>query len=311
VVNELDGLELNFSKLYTKDYWSQLYKYPNIGIGVYYSNLGNDKYLGDFFSVFPFLKFGENSKSKIAFIKQIGFGIAYANKIYDKETNYHNLAISSSLNAFFKLKFAIKTKLYKNLDFELGLNLYHLSNGKLNKPNNGINAINLSFGLAYNYGKQEIVLENKFIKRKLKDKFEVVINNGTVRASSIDSHMYHVINFSTGYLFGLNARQRLGGGVDLFYDKSINRGEWDLDPDIGVKYQSLAACFIQHDLVIDKYSIITAIGTYFYKKSKLESPVYTKLGLKYNLSKYFLVQISLKAHKAKANFIGLGVGFQL
>ncbi|MFP5470721.1 MAG: acyloxyacyl hydrolase [Bacteroidia bacterium] len=144
--------------------WSPYFNYPDVGISLLGSYLGNSKIFGNQFSVYPYINFKFNNKPKPFFFK-FGIGLAHFTTYYDAKTNPKNLAIGSPFSWHFNASFG-KTLTYFNkgeLRFTGGY--FHSSNGHTQIPNYGLNSALL--GLEYVFGKQNSTPERLKIKESL------------------------------------------------------------------------------------------------------------------------------------------------
>lgn len=313
VNNQISAVELNLGYIPSnKKNWAKLYKQPEIGIGLYHGSLGNDKVLGNVTAVFPYINFPIKSGNKWEFNTQLGIGLGYTKKHFDPVENYTNLALGTKYNAFFKLMangaYAFRSKW--NVNAGVGFN--HLSNGSFSSPNKGLNLLTGSVGLTYfwngNREKKPVPVSGL---KELENEILIIWSHGIKQSTEIDHHKYYATSLSGSYSIGVNAKRRFGFGIDLFYDEATNRGKWNFTPQTSFKDRFSQGLFISHDLVIKKLSIIAQIGVYTIYKTKPEKPIYTRLGLRYQLSKHFLANLSLKAHLGQADFIEWGVGYRL
>jgi hypothetical protein len=89
---------------------------------------------------------GNNFSSKNDLRIQCGFGPMLVTKYYNPVTNPSNLSISSALNFGSLLKGQFLHQLNKSSTLSAGLELFHVSNSNLQKPNNGLNYFQASIG---------------------------------------------------------------------------------------------------------------------------------------------------------------------
>jgi hypothetical protein len=68
---------------------------------------------------------------------------------------------------------------------------------------------------------------------------------------------------------------------------------------------------IGHQLEFSKLTVATQIGYYIYAKDKSDGPIYSRFALRYKLNSKLLLNLALKTHYAKADFIEWGVGYIL
>jgi hypothetical protein len=312
VNDQVSAIELNIGLLPDKNRkWAQLYNQPEIGLGFYHGSLGNKEILGSTNAIFPYINFKLKEFSSFKFELQTGIGVAHTKKHFDPVNNYTNIAIGSKFNAFFKL--LINSKYYINPQWSIngGVGFQHISNGSVNTPNKGLNIATGNIGVQYNFKPYKRFTSKLKSEKKLDNELNIVWSNGVKQASEIDQHKYYISSLSSNYAIGINAKQRVGFGIDLFYNEAANRGDWNFKPETGFKDRFSQAIIITHDLVIQKFSIITHLGVYTLYKTNPEKPIYTRVGLRYKLNNKIITNLSLKAHLGKADFIEWGIGYRI
>lgn len=313
VNNQISAIELNMGYIPSDEKsWAKLYNQPEIGLGLYHGSLGNDKILGNVTAIFPYINFPLTQGNKWEFSTQLGFGLGLANKHFDPVENYTNLAIGTKFNAFFKLLAQGSYSISSKYRINGGIGFNHISNGAISTPNKGLNLLTSNFGVTYYWNERNRKSFTPVSKEeKLPNEFLLIWGNGIKQASEKDHHKYYTSSLTGNYSVGINSKQKIGFGIDLFYNKATNRGKWDFEPETSFKDRFSQAIFISHDLVIEKFSIIANVGAYTYYKTEPEKPVYTRLGIRYRLSKHLIASLSLKAHMGKADYIEWGIGYRI
>lgn len=132
-----------------KQYWNQGLKYPQVGILLGITNLGNPAVIGQEFSIVPNLAYRFVRSGRFELLGVIGIGFGWFNKPYDRLTNPENLFIGSKLTN--------KTILGLNADYSIsdfftlssGVAYLHYSNGHNQLPNVGVNIPSIHLGLKY------------------------------------------------------------------------------------------------------------------------------------------------------------------
>ncbi|MCB2219663.1 MAG: acyloxyacyl hydrolase [Bacteroidetes bacterium] len=144
------ALEVNIAwQTAGKQYWNQYYRFPQTGVLLSGTYLGNPGELGYELSVVPNISYRFKQFGKFNFYGFIGLGFAWFNKPYDRIENPNNKMVGSRLTN--------KTILGLDLDYELcdfltastGISYMHYSNGHYQLPNVGINIPGFQIGLKY------------------------------------------------------------------------------------------------------------------------------------------------------------------
>lgn len=311
--DQISAIELNMGYIPSNEKnWAKLYKQPEIGLGLYHGSLGNDKVLGNVTAIFPYINFPLSRGNKWEVNTQLGIGLGYTKKHFDPVENYTNLALGTKYNAFFKLMANGAYAFCSNWNVNAGVGFNHLSNGSFSSPNKGLNLLTGSLGLTYFWnGKSRKSFTSVPREEKLSNEFLLIWGNGIKQTSEKDHHKYYTSSLTGNYSIGINSKQKIGFGIDLFYNKAANRGKWDFEPETSFKNRFSQAIFISHDLVLEKFSIIANIGAYTYYRTEPEKPVYTRLGIRYRLNTHLITSLSLKAHMGKADYIEWGIGYRI
>ncbi|NOU59486.1 acyloxyacyl hydrolase [Marinifilum caeruleilacunae] len=311
VNDQIAALELNFGILPSINRsWSKMYNQPEIGIGFYRGSLGNDKVLGNTNALFPYINFNLKDYRKGNLRLQTGFGVAHTKKHFHPSENYTNVAIGSKLNAFFKLLLSSSYQIGKQWSANVGIGFQHLSNGSINVPNKGLNMATANIGIQYHFNEIERQVKSPATYSKLDNELTIIFSGGLKQTTEIDENKYFASSLSSNYAFGINSKQRIGFGIDIFYDEGANRGDWNFSPATSFQDRLSQALYVSHDLVIQKFSLITHIGVYALYKTDPEKPIYSRVGLRYNVSNKIVANLSLKAHLGKADFIEWGIGYR-
>jgi hypothetical protein len=290
-------------------HWVKQFAVRKFGLGYYQGTLGNSSSLGEIRSLVPFIQFGIKSWDRFQINTDIGVGIAIMSKYFHPVKNYSNKLIGSKFNAH--IKFGLEANYsFSHFDLTSGIVFSHFSNGARKQPNDGLNIVTGSIGLNYKFGKTVLTETKQNNYSKLKDEFSLLFNQGWKQDNKQDPTIYYVSNLSLAYTKGINSKQRVGAGIDLFYDQSVGRGNWVKAPRTSFKNRLLQAVFISHELVIDKVSFITQIGFYtLYDIKPTTNPFYNRLGLRYKFSNHFLANFSLKGYLGNSDLIEMGIGY--
>ena len=124
--------------------WAPYFNYPDVGVAVLGSYLGNSKIFGNQASIYPYINFKFNDKPKPFFFK-FGMGLAYFNTYFDAVTNPDNLAIGSPLSWHFNASFGKTLAYFEKGELRLSGGYFHSSNGHTQIPNFGLNSALLGF----------------------------------------------------------------------------------------------------------------------------------------------------------------------
>jgi hypothetical protein len=308
------GFELNLSrKTYGNHIWEQLYRYPRTGIGYFFCDYGNPKMLGKVHAAFGYMNIPiiKNQNNHRVLNYQISFGMSYLTKRFDVYENHLNTAIGSHLNIYFRLGFDTKIPVSEKIEILGEIGFAHCSNGKIKSPNYGLNVLSGSVGISYFLNNKNKEIKKSVLPESYKRNYYSLIYSAGIKVyDNLNNRKYFISSLSFDYERHLNLKRRVGFGTDLFYDKSISEAlasDWEPDDDMANLIRF--GLHISHTLIYNKILMSVNIGRYLYSKYTDLSLFYSRLALRYKLNSHILLNISLKAHSAKADFIEWGIGY--
>ena len=303
---------------YGKQQWESFYNYPVTGITYWNAWLGHPD-LGQAHAIFPFIRFPwlKTDKNELNF--RLGAGMAYLTKKFDRLENYKYIAIGSHLNAAINLMLEYRWKPFSYLQLSTGVQLMHFSNGATKTPNYGLNIPSLSVGAAFRLNK-----ENSFIKRRIRPdltRFEfdgrefLEIKLGTTFAiketGDTDGERYNIYSGFLSATRSLGFKNKLGLCLDLSWDGSdailVARSNSDPYPASQLTKPGISAAY---ELVLSRMSFAFNLGFYLGGKDKSEGLSYYKAGIHYLISRNMFANLTLKTHFARADYVGIGLGYK-
>ena len=312
--------------------WQQIYAYPQIGISFLYSTLGNNPYVGNAYSLTPYINFPLYQTSHFRFCYRFGTGLSWLTKKFDVNTDYKNIAISSNVNASIRTDFEAdwyinsskskvqSSKFNNNSNFIIstGIGLSHYSNGGFKQPNLGLNVATLSVGIAYQLTTQNSKVKSQ--KSKLLTSnfqhptscIQLIVYAGSKGIFPPESKNYAVYEIDGEYLKRISYKSEIGGGVNLVYDFSLPALQKQFGDTItqGLKVFQ-PGVFIAYQLDISKLKLQFNLGSYLYSAYKQNGSVFDRLILSYPLSEKMFMNLSLKSYYFKADVTEIGIGYKL
>jgi hypothetical protein len=142
------SFDVSWHKVSKKSYNSCLC-FPRIGVSTTFWDFDNPEVLGQGVTSVFFIEPFFGATRKISFSMRSGFGLAYANKPYNKVTNPDNLSYSTRLSYALMLGANANFRVSERMLLSLSANYNHISNGGMKEPNKGINYPTASFGIDY------------------------------------------------------------------------------------------------------------------------------------------------------------------
>ena len=328
--------------------WHQYYRFPVIGLGGTYLDLGNPDMLGQVFALYPYINIPVIRTNYFMLNVKPGAGVSYATKTFRDATVYHpdgsvwldksNAAIGSHLNVYFSAGANIEIPVAAGFSLTAEYNWNHISNGSVIQPNSGINMLNTSVGLKYfpNYQNYQVPEKQELATLSRKFSFEATLAGGVRELYYKDNKMYPIASIALGAYRPFSDWYRMGLGLDAFYDGVFNgktefkrtyltTDEFKNKIRIGVSWQN--------ELMIGRLTAGLHLGLYLYdpiknlepyeeaKKGLVSKPLiygydidkedgwlYTRVVGRYAITDHFFASIALKTHLQKAEFIEWGLG---
>lgn len=264
--------------------------------------------------VYPFLNFHLQRSYRERLYLRIGAGLGYLPVTFNQATNHKNEVIGAHINAMVNIRLTGHFYLSDKLRLEAGLGVTHCSDGSFKTPNLGINLITLNTGLSYCLKPYKTVV-TPYVDTTHYNYFshEFFLGLGTSQLEPPGGNRYGAATLSYTAYHTINAKNRLGGGVDIFYNSANIVAMKEEDS----TYESTPVQNIQvgikasYELIAGKIGLPLEIGSYIYTKSKNHGYEYDRLGIRYYVSRHFIASITLFAHFASADYIEWGAGFRL
>lgn len=320
VTDHPEGYLLSWNrKTYGHKEWEQLYNYPDYGASMIYHNFKNP-YMGSNTAIYGHYNFYFFNRNLMF---RVGQGVAFAEKPYDKEDNYRNVAFGSTLlsSTYLMLNYK-KERIFNRFGLQAGLTLIHYSNGNTKAPNTSINTVNFNIGLNYNLeATQPEYIRTAGLSSAFTEpvRFNFVFRTGINESDVIGSGQFPFYVFSVYADKRLSKKSAIQLGTDVFYSNflkeyirysSISYPERGID---GSEDFKRAGVFIGHELFLNRLSVVAQAGYYLYYPVDYEGEVYLRGGLKGYLtkSKKLFAVITVKAHAAQAEGVEIGIGYRL
>jgi len=309
------AFELNIGKqTHGENDWNALYKYPVIGVSLWYADLANPEILGSAFAAYPSLNFHLAQSNSVALNYRFGIGLGYLTKKFDRLDNYKNIAIGSHLNVAINMLYELKWKVSHHCFLSGSIGITHFSNGAFKAPNLGINISTVSLGAAYIFKDNSVIIRPKEISfDKDKKKLEIVtfLSGGMKEIYPAYGDKYGAFSLSTSFQKPLSLKRKICAGIDLFWVFSNIRSLKRKGIEVEHSWEVIRpGIFIGHELEFGKLSFGTQVGYYLYAKDKSDGNIYCRFPLRYQISNKLFANLALKTHFAKADFIEWGIGYK-
>lgn len=287
--------------------WHSSYKYPELGFTIYAGNAGNKDVLGNYFGAYSFIQFPFVSKKSFRLNGKLGLGLGYGTKQYDPVTNPKNVAMSTRINAL--ICGGIDARFYfKKNWLSLGIDMTHFSNGAFKVPNLGLNLPYLSIGYGHYIKSRDSIPATKEFstpQRKILLGATAILSAKEVFPSG--GKKYPVYGFSVHARTFLKPRVGWELSLDLISKQAI----FGYRPEIAKTQADIfqVGIYAGYLLPLDRFHFVLGMGYYFRDKYQPEDAMYHRVGFRYYLKNGIILNVVLKSHWARADYVEWGIGY--
>lgn len=312
-----NGIFLSLNrKTYGEKSWESLYNYPDYGLSFQYQNMKYEA-LGHFYGLYGHYNFYFFNRNLMFRVAQ---GVAYNTNPYDAKTNPENQAYGTHWMpaTYFMLNYK-KENIWNGLGIQAGMSFFHHSNANLRTPNKSTNTLAFNIGAVYDFESKEPLhyIEHKDSVRFTEPiRYNVVFRTGFNESDLVGSgqHPFYVVSAYADKR--LNRKSAVHVGAEFFIYKYLEGSVWQLSHAPGstispdTDYRK-AGVFVGHELFVNRLSLETQFGYYFYAPLDYLPSIYQRLGLKYYFTDDIFMGVALKTHAAKAEALEFAVGVRL
>jgi hypothetical protein len=312
VQRPISAIELSvFKRTMGKSFWEQIYKYPEYGLTLQYTTLGNKKVLGSEIGLFPYVQFFFLRKPKVKFTHQYGLGLGYASQKFDLTTNYDAVSIGSHLNIHFNFKLGLHFQFSEFWNLNTGISFTHFSNANMAEPNIGLNLLYYSLGISHSLGNNENLIKKEIEPHRSEHEFNFIYSAGGKHTRALQSTIFFTSSFSSEYNFHWKRKIHLGIGLDLFYDSSTKAETQSKNENNYKKINDLSSgIHLSQEIVYDRFSFILQEGFYVGIPNQIhQSLMYNRAIVRWKINDYFLMNISMKSHLHILDYPEIGFGY--
>jgi len=289
--------------------WHSAYRYPTVGASLFVGSVGNNDLLGRYIGSYGFAQLPMVKSGNFEWNWKMGFGLGYTTKVFDPIYNPKNNAIASHINAMIVIG---TTAIYRfnASSITAVLDLTHFSNAAFKVPNYGINLPYLSLGYAHRIGKK--------VEYSLSDVSKIPFKKWQFGLMGVFSMKEVMPIGSSRYpIFGLNLCTRRifsqKAGLELSLDFISKQSLKGFEPLVLKSQLSMmqVAFFAGYIVPFEKFHFLFGTGAYIRDVYKADTPFYFRIGSRYQFESGLSLNVTLKSHFAKADYLELGMGYTL
>ncbi|MCX6292345.1 MAG: acyloxyacyl hydrolase [Bacteroidetes bacterium] len=312
LVRHTAGFEISLSRQRNGEkLWEQYYKYPQTGYSYIFLDFNNPEVLGYAHGLMTFINFPFVRTHHFQFSMRLASGLGYVTKKYERVENYKNDVIGSHLNAAIQINFETRYRLSQRLYFNANIGITHFSNGSFRTPNLGINNPAVNSGFTYQLQDSKEFTRSAHPAPGKSPEVDLLYGAGVKENYPPTGRKYFAHTISSTVLKPVNHKVRLGLGLDVFYDlgllKAFDNENKKIDSDFKIIRSGI---HFDHELMVGKLSILFQMGAYWLDQYKGDGIFYHRIGFKYLVNNHLFLNLSLKTHFAKADFVECGFGWK-
>ncbi len=291
--------------------WEQLYTYPEYGISLFYSTLGNDKILGKEIALSYFFKINLISWKRVRVYNRTGIGFSYVTRKFDSEDNYLNVSVGTHLNGYFNFRIGVNYSLSEKIEFNSGLSFDHLSNTNVIEPNLGLNSFTAYGGLSYRLSQKTEKQKDEIPTHIRKNNMEVFFSIGSKHDGAFTTRYFFTSSVSLEMNRELFYAFYVGAGADLFYDSSVESYLQSEEKEFRNAYSFQSGIHLSQTFVYNRWSVILQEGIYVLLTDHFGNNImYNRLILKYMISNSISIRFAMKTHLHILDYPELGIGYK-
>lgn len=288
--------------------WHEAYHNPTYGGTLFFGSTGNRELMGYYTGGYAFMSVPFFRFKGYTFSGKMGAGIGYGSKVYDPTDSLLilSMAVSTHFNA--QVVLGVESRFeFGNHSLSLGLDMTHFSNGATKVPNLGLNLPFVSLG--YGYKVKERNLDSVFHHDSYKKQWQF----GAIGILSMKE--VHPTNGRKYPVYGFNVVGRRlfkpAVGMEISFDfisKQAILGYQTSVPKTQAEIIQLGV-FCGYLLPMDKLHVVVGMGYYVKDKFQPEDAMYHRVGLRYVLDNGINLNLVLKSHWARADYVEYGIGY--
>ena len=296
-----------------------IFGYSDFGATFLYHDF-RDNELGKNYGLYAFMEYYLNRPShRLQLSFRVSQGIAYNTNPYNRQTNSKNKLFGSHLLFPIDVALYLKyPKIFGHWGWQMGLAIFHYSNGFLQSPNYGANIPSLTLGLNYDFRSNEVLSDKHFPDYEKKWQFLAFLRLGINESVYYDSGQrpFFVPGFQVEK--HLSFRHKINFGAELYLSYFLREqiryeyysmSEYRLDKMYDFKRIGV---FAEYEFFYQKLGINMGVGYHVYSPYPYRTKLYNRFGTKYYLSKHWIGLFSLKVYDINnAEAMEFGVMYRL
>lgn len=293
--------------------WHHTYNFPYLGLDFYYADMAYPQVLGEAWALMPSISFRHKISNHFEIENRNALGLAWLTRWYHPVENHKNEAIGRGRNIALSLNLNGMLRVSPSFKIKFGAGLTHFSCGARVLPNKGLNIPSANLGVVYNFRKQNADIGAHNIPERFQNESRTyaIPSFGFRRIYPIGGALHAEFGIQAAHVFALGNKVRLGPAFDVFHsysDRELLVRNGSEEPSFGEMTKwGLAASYEQ---VFERLTFVIQTGFYVHAQMMNEGPVYNRVGFRYDLTENILLNLTLKTHLFRADYVEYGIGWK-
>jgi hypothetical protein len=313
IVNRpVQALDIAFMKeTYGRDEYEQIYKYPEMGVAIHLSTLGNPQLLGYAIASSYFFRVNLIDKPRFHLYNRMGIGIGFITRKHNFSDNAMNVAIGGHFNIYYNCRIGARYSVSDDWDVNLGLAFDHYSNANTSEPNIGLNNLTSYIGMIYQFGDQTEKIERELSKLKKIFYVESFLSVGGKHTRSFSNKYYFTSSTSLQVGYSLARKVHIGAGIDLFYDSSVKHQLLEAGQEFHKRQNFQSGIHFSQSIVYRKFRFTIQEGFYLGLKEEIKGyKMYNRGIIQYYVNDRMSVRLTMKSHLHILDYPEVGFGYR-
>lgn len=306
------GVELSFlMNTYGDKPWHHYYNFAKPGVSLIYWNLNNSTQLGSAIGVLPHIHFPLVKNDDYSWNIEVGYGLGYVTKKFDRIENHKNIAIGSHINGAVQLGTNFEYELANNMGLDISLSLTHFSNASAKTPNLGINLPSLAVGIMKEFGETRTISGSPPDSIDQRFRFSVNAVYAFRQIVPAGGTTYNVVGLTALMERQMTPKSRLTLGLDYMLDPSNHVKMQGLGDTLSSDAQAFRIGIAPgYELVLGNFALVGQFGVYARSPYTEDGMFYHRVGSRIQINDHLRVNLLLKSHFAVADYFEWGLGYR-
>lgn len=294
--------------------WQLENNLPEMGLTFQLIDFKNHAELGSAFVLAPYLEIPLKQEDRVSRLYlRLCWGMSYVQKPFEIHENHKNVAIGGSLNAYVQFKWFWQLRIAKNILFEPGFTFNHMSNGRIQNPNLGLNNLGLTAALNIRIpSTTQVQITSVDSSTKVKSPNELMcfaavgMNERNVNGTQLGTFV-----LSGAYQRNIRNTHKFSAGLDAFYDANY---QYDYKNAYGTEAAGIdrwrVSARLGYSYNVGRLSFPIEIGYYIFQKTNPDALLVSRIGLRYYFANGLVAHWGLRTHYAVAYNFEFGIGYR-